>query len=51
MIVSVNPASMLGRKMVKDAFGVTGGDIRIGADILVRATTSDEINHLIKKYI
>ena len=28
--------------MVKDAFGVAGNDIRIGADILVRAAMADE---------
>jgi len=42
VIVAVNPASMLGSKMVKDAFGVAGGDIKIGADILCRAALSDE---------
>ena len=41
-IIAVNPGSMLGTKMVKDAFGVAGGDIRIGAEILVRAALSDE---------
>ena len=42
LIVAVNPGSMLGSKMVKDAFGVAGGDIRIGADILTRAALSNE---------
>ncbi len=42
LVVSVNPGSMLGSKMVKEAFGVAGGDIRIGADILFRAALSDE---------
>ena len=42
VIVAVNPASMLGSKMVKQAFGVDGGDLRIGADILIRAALSDE---------
>ncbi|MCV6636970.1 SDR family NAD(P)-dependent oxidoreductase [Candidatus Albibeggiatoa sp. nov. NOAA] len=42
VIVAINPGSMLGSKMVKDAFGVAGKDIRIGADILVRAVLSDE---------
>lgn len=42
VIVAVNPGSMLGSKMVKEAFGVAGGDIAIGADILVRAALSDE---------
>jgi len=41
-IIAVNPGSMLGSKMVKEAYGVTGGDIRIGAEILTRAALSDE---------
>ncbi|MCU7807389.1 MAG: SDR family NAD(P)-dependent oxidoreductase [Candidatus Thiodiazotropha sp. (ex Semelilucina semeliformis)] len=41
-IIAVNPGSMLGTKMVKQAFGVAGGDIRIGAEILVRAALDDE---------
>ncbi len=41
-IIAVNPGSMLGSKMVKEGFGVAGGDIRIGADILARAALSDE---------
>ncbi|MGI9471733.1 MAG: SDR family NAD(P)-dependent oxidoreductase [Rubripirellula sp.] len=36
-IIAVNPGSMLGSKMVKQAYGVAGKDIRIGADILTRA--------------
>jgi NAD(P)-dependent dehydrogenase (short-subunit alcohol dehydrogenase family) len=44
MIVSVNPASMLGSKMVKDAFGVSGGDLRIGAEVLCRAALSNEFS-------
>ncbi|MFK8184224.1 MAG: SDR family NAD(P)-dependent oxidoreductase [Phormidesmis sp.] len=43
-IVAVNPASMLGSKMVKEAYGVAGGDINIGADILTRAALSDEFS-------
>ena len=42
MIVAVNPGSMLGSKMVKEGFGVAGGDIRIGMDILTRAALSEE---------
>lgn len=42
VVVSVNPASMLGSKMVKEAFGVAGGDLAIGADILCRAALADE---------
>ena len=41
-IIAVNPGSMLGSKMVKEAFGVAGGDIRIGAEILTRAALADE---------
>ena len=42
MIVAVNPASFLGSKMVKEAYGHAGHDLRIGADILTRAALSDE---------
>lgn len=41
-IIAVNPGSMLGSKMVKEAYGVAGGDLSIGAEILVRAALSDE---------
>jgi NAD(P)-dependent dehydrogenase (short-subunit alcohol dehydrogenase family) len=41
-IIAVNPRSMLGSKMVKQAYGVAGGDLRIGAEILCRAALSDE---------
>ena len=42
MIVAVNPGSLLATKMVKQAFGIAGNDVRIGADILIRAALSDE---------
>lgn len=42
IVVAVNPGSLLGSKMVKQAFGIAGGDIRKGADILTRAALSDE---------
>ena len=41
-IIAVNPGSMLGSKMVKEGFGVAGGDLQIGADILTRAALSEE---------
>lgn len=44
VIIAVNPASMLGSKMVKQAYGVAGGDLRIGADILCRAALDDEFS-------
>lgn len=50
VIVAVNPGSMLGSKMVKEAFGVAGGDIRVGADILTRAALSDEFAGATGKY-
>ena len=40
--IAVNPASLLGSKMVKSAFGVAGGDINIGAEILTRLSLADE---------
>ncbi len=42
VIVTVNPGSLLGSKMVKEAYGIAGGDINIGADILSRAALSEE---------
>lgn len=42
VIVAVNPGSLLASKMVKEGFGMAGNDIRIGADILVRAALADE---------
>jgi NAD(P)-dependent dehydrogenase (short-subunit alcohol dehydrogenase family) len=50
VIVAVNPGSMLGSKMVKQAFGVDGGDLRIGAEILIRAALSDEFAAASGKY-
>jgi len=50
VLVAVNPASMLGSKMVKDAYGVDGGDLRIGADILARAALSEEFAGASGKY-
>lgn len=41
LVVSVNPGSLLATKMVKEAFGVSGKDVGIGSDILVRSAESD----------
>lgn len=49
-IIAVNPGSMLGSKMVKEGFGVAGGDIRIGADILTRAALSEEFESASGQY-
>lgn len=50
MIVAVNPASFLGSKMVKEAYGREGHDLRIGADILYRAALSDEFANASGRY-
>ena len=49
-IIAVNPASMLGSKMVKEAYGVSGGDLRIGADILIRAAIDPAFKDASGKY-
>lgn len=49
-IIAVNPKSFLGSKMVRQAYGATGGDLRIGADILCRAAFSDEFSGASGKY-
>lgn len=49
-VIAVNPGSLLGSKMVKEGFGVAGGDIRIGAAILVRAALSDEFAEASGRY-
>ncbi len=41
-IIAVNPGSMLGSKMVKQAFGVAGSDLRMGAEILTKMALSQE---------
>ena len=40
--IAVNPGSLLATMMVREGFGMAGKDIRIGADILIRAALSDE---------
>jgi NAD(P)-dependent dehydrogenase (short-subunit alcohol dehydrogenase family) len=50
VIVAVNPGSLLGSKMVKEAFHTSGKDIRIGADILARAALADEFSDASGKY-
>lgn len=42
VFVAVNPGSLLGTNMVRDAYGVAGGDVRQGADILRRAALDEE---------
>lgn len=50
VIIAINPGSLLATKMVKEGFGMAGHDIRIGADILVRAALSDEFALASGKY-
>lgn len=50
LVVAVNPRSFLGSKMVRDAYGMAGHDLGIGADILMRAALSDEFADSNGKY-
>ncbi|WP_261817566.1 SDR family NAD(P)-dependent oxidoreductase [Vibrio gallicus] len=50
VLVAVNPASFLGSKLVKEAYGMAGNDLGIGADILYRAALSDEFANASGKY-
>ncbi|MEM6266571.1 MAG: oxidoreductase, partial [Pseudomonadota bacterium] len=49
-MIAVNPASFLGSKMVKEAYGRAGHDLGIGADILTRAALSDEFSGASGRY-
>ncbi|WP_085908089.1 SDR family NAD(P)-dependent oxidoreductase [Kiloniella majae] len=49
-IIAINPASFLASKMVKDAYGMPGNNLSIGADILVRAALSDEFANASGRY-
>ena len=40
-MVSVNPKSLLGSKMVKSAYGIAGGDLKLGAQIFMDAAFSE----------
>lgn len=42
IFIAVNPGSLLGSKMVKEGFGIAGGDLTVGSDILVQAALDDE---------
>jgi len=50
IVFAVNPGSMLGSKMVTEGFGVAGGDIGIGADILTRAALDEDFGKASGKY-
>lgn len=50
VVVAVNPGSMLATNMVKNAFGVSGGSVRVGAQIIARAATHDDFKDSSGKY-
>ncbi|WP_295893419.1 SDR family NAD(P)-dependent oxidoreductase [uncultured Vibrio sp.] len=50
IVVAVNPASFLGSKLVKEAYGVAGNDLSIGSDILCRAALDAEFADASGKY-
>ncbi len=50
LIIAINPASFIGSKMVKEAYGVEGNDLSIGADILVKAAISPAFMNASGKY-
>jgi NAD(P)-dependent dehydrogenase (short-subunit alcohol dehydrogenase family) len=50
VMIAVNPGSMLGSKMVQEGFGVPGGDLNIGAEILTRVALEDEFSKANGKY-
>jgi len=49
-IIAINPGSLLGSKMVKQAYGIKGSDLSIGAEILTRAALTDEFKTASGKY-
>lgn len=50
MTVSINPKSFLGSKMVKEAYGKEGYDLKFGVDILYKASFSEEFANASGKY-
>lgn len=49
-IIAVNPGSLLASKMVKDAYGIEGKSLSLGAEILVKAALDDEFSKASGKY-
>ena len=50
VILSVNPGSLLGSKMVKEAYGIAGGNVAIGGEILKRTAIAEEFATASGKY-
>lgn len=42
IVIAVNPASLLGTKMVKEGFNTSGNDVNIGVDILVSLSLDEK---------
>ena len=40
-VIALNPGSLLATRMVREAFGIAGRDVQIGADALVRAALAE----------
>ncbi len=49
-IIPVNPASLIGSKMVKEGFGVEGKDLTVGANILYRLAIDNEFSNKTGQY-
>ena len=45
-IISVNPASLLATKMVREGYGISGNDINIGSNILVSISLDDKFSNI-----
>jgi NAD(P)-dependent dehydrogenase (short-subunit alcohol dehydrogenase family) len=50
VVFAVNPGSFLGSKMVKEAYGSSGKDLSIGADLLCRATFDSAFSSAAGRY-
>lgn len=49
-LIAINPASFLGSKMVKEAYGSEGKDLSIGANILVKSALDESFAGMTGKY-
>ena len=49
-IISVNPASLLATKMVKEGYGIIGNDITIGSNILVAMSLDKQFENIKGEY-
>lgn len=45
VIIAINPKSLLGSKMVKNAFGIDGSELSIGAEVLCQAALCHAFAH------